>query len=167
MSFPVVAPSHLIDKPLERRLQFHTHYGNGKIRRLNIRCSDVRRPLFAASQRAFGRQNLRGCRTHVIHSADTFPRPSNCIAGYNQQSLHAGSGGGGAGNIMRDSDFLSAAAIFDTAGELSDIGGYASAAAFNSPDGSCGPLPGPGPHPLPGSGPAIADNGVVGISWPI
>ena len=98
---------------------------------------------------------------HVIHSEDTCP--SNCIVRYNQQSLLAGGIGGG--------DFLSAAAIFGAAGELSDIGAYASAAALDSLDGSnCarGPLPGPAPHALPASGSAIASTtGTDGISWPI
>ncbi len=103
----------------------------------------------------------------VLHSEDSCRCLSNDFASCNQQSLHA-SVGGGAGNIMRDGDFLSAAAIFGAAGELSDIGAYASAAAFDSPDGLKGPLPGPAPHALPGSGFAIANStGTDGISWPI
>ncbi len=105
---------------------------------------------------------------HVIHSEDACPCPSNGIGSYNQQSLLAGGVGSGAGDIMRGGDFLSAAAIFGAAGELSDIGAYASAAAFNSPDGPKGPLPGPAPHALPGSGSAIAGTtGNDGFSWPI
>ncbi len=105
---------------------------------------------------------------HVIHCEDACPCLSNSFASYNQQSLLAGGVGGGVDDIMRGGDFLSAAAIFDAAGELSDIGAYASAAAFDSSDGPNSPLPGLIPHALPSSGSANAStSGIDGSSWHI